>query len=236
MSTDKVVFWQLEPLWGLPNASPFCMKLETWLRMAGLPYEARVLTTPPKSSTGKIPYLERPDGSLLADTTAIIAELSRQHGIDLDAHLSERERAQALLLQRTFEEHLYFLVLCERWLDDASWPRVRSDYFGQLPLPLRVGLPPVLRRAIRRDAHGQGLARLDAEQRLERGRADVQAIATMLGDGPYFFGDRPSTVDATAYGFIAQSRAPVLGPVGRLVAEHPALQAYEQRMRERYFA
>ncbi len=31
--------YQFAPAFGLPNASPFCMKLETWLRMAGLPFE-----------------------------------------------------------------------------------------------------------------------------------------------------------------------------------------------------
>jgi hypothetical protein len=30
---------QFAPAFGLPNASPFCMKLETYLRMAGLPFE-----------------------------------------------------------------------------------------------------------------------------------------------------------------------------------------------------
>jgi len=30
---------QLPPAFGLPNASPFCLKLETWLRMADLPYQ-----------------------------------------------------------------------------------------------------------------------------------------------------------------------------------------------------
>ena len=30
---------QFAPALGLPNASPFCMKLETYLRMAGLPFE-----------------------------------------------------------------------------------------------------------------------------------------------------------------------------------------------------
>lgn len=236
MADTKVVFWQLEPVWGLPNASPFCMKLETWLRMAALPYEARTLTGPPRSSTGKVPYLERADGSLLCDSSSIIEELAAQHGVDLDAELSPGERAQALLLQRTFEEHLYFLVLHERWLEDESWTRVRADYFDGLPLPLRLGLPPLLRRSIRRDARGQGVARLTPEQRLARGRADVEAITTVLGERPYFMGERPTTIDATAYGFIAQSRAPVLGPVGRLVLEQPTLMAYEQRMRERYFA
>ena len=39
-----IVLWQLGPCWGMPSGSPFCTKLETWLRMVELPYEARVIT------------------------------------------------------------------------------------------------------------------------------------------------------------------------------------------------
>jgi hypothetical protein len=34
-----VKLYPFAPAWGLPNASGFCLKLETYLRMAGLPYE-----------------------------------------------------------------------------------------------------------------------------------------------------------------------------------------------------
>ena len=34
-----IKLYQFKPAWGLPNPSPFCMKVETYLRMAGLSYE-----------------------------------------------------------------------------------------------------------------------------------------------------------------------------------------------------
>jgi len=42
---------------GLPNPSPFCMKLETYLRLAGLPYTVHTLRGRPGSATGKAPYI-----------------------------------------------------------------------------------------------------------------------------------------------------------------------------------
>ena len=59
IAPKPIILWQMPPIWGLPNPSPFCMKLETWLRMSGLPYEAKAITGPPKSKSGKIPYIER---------------------------------------------------------------------------------------------------------------------------------------------------------------------------------
>jgi len=53
-----IKLYQFHPAWGLPNPSPFCMKVETYLRMAGLPYEgvngavpflANILVPPLKS-------------------------------------------------------------------------------------------------------------------------------------------------------------------------------------------
>jgi hypothetical protein len=38
--THVIRLYQYAPAFGLPNASPFCMKLETYLRMAQLPFVA----------------------------------------------------------------------------------------------------------------------------------------------------------------------------------------------------
>jgi hypothetical protein len=34
-----IKLYQFNAAWGLPNPSPFCMKVETYLRMVSLPYE-----------------------------------------------------------------------------------------------------------------------------------------------------------------------------------------------------
>lgn len=93
LRAGPVVVVGMAPLWGMPSPSPFCTKLETWLRMAGIPYTAKVLQGPPRSATGKIPYLELPDGSTLADSGRIIEALTEARGVRLDDHLSARDRS-----------------------------------------------------------------------------------------------------------------------------------------------
>src|SRR5690606_6218387 len=61
---------QFRPFWGLPNASPFCMKAETYLRYRGLPFRA-VPSGPRRSPTGQIPFIVD-DGQVIADSEAII--------------------------------------------------------------------------------------------------------------------------------------------------------------------
>jgi hypothetical protein len=41
-----------------PNLSSFCCKMETWLRIAGVPYEVFDVTDPRKGPRSKKPFIE----------------------------------------------------------------------------------------------------------------------------------------------------------------------------------
>ena len=52
-----IKLYSFPPLDGLPSASPFCVKVEAYLRMAGIPYEIRKMIDPrclPSSPLGHI--------------------------------------------------------------------------------------------------------------------------------------------------------------------------------------
>jgi glutathione S-transferase len=235
-STAPVVFWQMPPIWGLPNASPFCMKLEVFLRMAKIPYVAKSIEGPPKSQSGKVPYIERADGSLLWDSSRILETLSQEHGVDLDAGLTEQERAQGLLIKRLFEEELYFIALYTRWVDEQGWAITRPAYFDGMPWFVRTVIVPFVRRQIVGAARGQGVGRLPEGYREKKGIEDVRALSTVLGDKPYFLG-RPSTLDCTAYAFLANAiEAPFHDPVVQELRKQANLVAYCERMKQTYFA
>ena len=56
---------QFRPAWGLTTASPFCQKLETYLRMAGIEHQVVVERDTRRAPKGKLPYIEEADGRLL---------------------------------------------------------------------------------------------------------------------------------------------------------------------------
>jgi glutathione S-transferase len=237
MSGDQpIILWQMQPVWGLPNASPFCMKLETWLRMAGIAHVTRTISGRPKSPSGKVPYIEHPDGSLSCDSSVIIERLTRERSVTLDDFMTDAQRVQALLLQRLFEDDLYFVILHDRWVDDAGWAITRDAYFAQLPWIVRTLVVPMIRRQVIAAARGQGVSRFSAEERERRIIADVRAIAGLLGDRDFFMG-QPSSVDAIAHAFLANVlSAPIPGPLQAAVRSHERLVAYCERMRMAYFA
>lgn len=203
--------------------------------MANIPYVAKSVTGPPKSKSGKIPYVERPDGSLLSDSSLIIETLSREHSVKLDDGLSKVERAQGLLLQRMFEEELYFHILYDRWYDPEGWRITAPAYFDSLPWVVRTLVVPVIRRQLIAAVRGQGVGRLPDDYRHKKGIADVGAIAELLGERPFFLG-RPSSVDAVAYGFLANCLwTPVRSPTSDAVREYRNLVSYCERMKETYW-
>ena len=227
---------QFAPAFDLPNASPFCMKLETYLRMAGLPFELVNDGNVMKAPKGKLPYIED-DGRIVADTQFIIEYLKKNHGDPLDASMTATERALATAFQRLLEEDLYWAVVHTRWIDDDGWAKTRQAFFGALPLPLRWILPPLARRGLRAEMRGHGMGRHSVDEICAIGCRDVDALADWLGDKPYMLGDQPRSLDASAYAFLANLLwAPVTSPIRRHAQARPALEAYCQRMKARYFA
>jgi glutathione S-transferase len=227
---------QFAPAFGLPNASPFCMKLETYLRMAGLPFELVNDGNVFKAPKGKLPYIDD-EGRMLADTSLIVDHLKARYGDPLDAALSPPDRAIALAFQRLFEENLYWAVVQTRWFDDDGWPKTRAAFFGPLPAPLRAPVAWLARRGMRKEMHGHGMGRHSVQEIHAIGCRDVTAVADFLGDKRFMMGPDPSSLDATAYAFLANLLwAPVASPILRHAQRLPALQGYCERMKARYYA
>jgi glutathione S-transferase len=80
---------------------------------------------------------------------------------------------------------------------------------------------------------GQGLGRHSAEEVWDMMRADVQALAALLGDKPFFLGEEPTSLDATVHTFLDHFRAGPQNPVADEISAHAGLLAYQARMSSR---
>lgn len=233
-----ITLYQFAPAWGLPNASPFCMKLETYLRMTGLPYTVAIpaLRDLQRAPKGKLPFIED-DGVRIGDSTFIIEHLKARYGDPLDAPLSAAERATALAFQRLLEENLYWAMVYSRWMDAQAWPLTREAFFGALPAPLRWLVPGLARRGMRAQLRGHGMGRHSASEIEAIARRDIVALSDFLADKAFFMGAQPSSLDAVAYAFVANLlESPAPSALTSWARQHANLVAYGQRMKDRYYA
>jgi glutathione S-transferase len=222
---------QFPQVWGR-NISPFTLKLEAWLILAGLPFEVVEEHNPWRAPKGKLPFIED-DGRRIGDSQLIIEHLERSRGIDLDAGLDRLARAEALALRRLFEDHLYFVGVYSRWIDPTGWRVVKPAMFASLPPGVRQTLPEIARHKVRRDLRGQGILRHSPDEIYAMGRADLEAISTVLDEGPFFFRDRPTTIDTVAYGCLANIlMVPVETELKRVAQRLPNLLAFCETMEQ----
>jgi len=61
-------------------------------------------------------------------------------------------------------------------------------------------------------------------------------VLTVMCDGPFFFGDEPTGVDAIVFGALAASiLTPIESPIKDFLRSRPAVVAYADRMLARFF-
>ncbi|MBV8123724.1 MAG: glutathione S-transferase family protein [Paucibacter sp.] len=229
-----------------PDISPFCIKLLTWLRMSGIPYESMTGDVD-KVPTQKLP-VAKIDGQLIPDSSRIIAYLQQHDARALrDDHLDPRERASAAALQALMETKIYFCTLYLRWCTDEDFAKYRPllvDYGRRRApawqRPLVPVIAPVLLQLARRRAHhqawAQGTGRWSVEEIEQTAIDGLAAIGDFLGDRPYLMGDQPSSIDAAGFAWIhALTQHSMCARVAAQVRKDARLMAYHDRMRDRYW-
>ncbi len=231
-----IKLYQFHPIWGLPNASPFCMKLETYLKMAKIPYEAIVENNPAKGPKGKLPFIED-EGKKLGDSSFIIEYLKKKYGDSLDNKLTDQQKAMALAIQRLLEEHLYSVLIYSRWVEPGNWELIKKSFFTNLPPLLRNVIPELIRKRSLKNLQARGIIYYSPEEIYDFGRQNITAVAHLLGDQAFFFGDHPTSIDATLYAFLANILlTPVESPLKTHAKTYPHLENYCTRMKELYYS
>lgn len=222
--------------WGVPfpTSGPFPLKLLTWLRMAKVAHEIVVANDPSKGPKGKSPWVEI-DGVPMSDSSIIIAHLADRFGVDLDAHLTEAQRATGVMVQRTLEEHYHQAFEHQLFLGRGGAERL-AEFAATMPIPIRWILPTVFLSMLKKQLHARGLGRHDESEILAQGKADLDALSRLLGDNAFFFGDRPSSIDACIFGFLGATIY-VNGdnPLFTHAASLSNLKSYCERMRAAFF-
>ncbi len=232
-----IKLYSFGPAFGVPDPSPFVMKVDAWLRMSGMPFEhISNVANLRKAPKGKLPFIDD-DGKIVADSHLIINYLHKQYGSPLDEGLSREQRAMATLVGKSLDEQLYWCLVYSRWVRPDTWPLVKETFFNAVPAPMRGIVCWVAQRRVKRSLYLQGFGRHSDEEILAMTTEMFQALSDLLGDKTYFLGEKPSTLDATAYGFLCEF---ILSDIHNSFSERARrfdnLVRYCGRIRDEYYA
>jgi glutathione S-transferase len=218
------------PLWGVPDPSPFVIKTEVQLKMAGLAYE-KFQARPPEAPKNKLPFIDD-DGTRIGDSTFIRDHIQWKHGIDLDTGLSPRQRALAWTVERVVEDHLYWAIVYFRWAVPENFDKGPAIFFTGAPDEVREGARSNMAGVLR----AQGFGRHSAEEVADLAGRSVEALAEIVGDGPYLSGELICGADATLFAGLAAALSPHFDtPLRAAIAREPNLVAYRDRMMARFY-
>ena len=231
-----IEFFKFPPNFGMRDASPFVLKLETYLRLAGLDYETTILSDPRKAPKGKLPFI-RDNGQTIADSSIIIDYLKQTYGDPLGEGLNPEQKAVGHAVKTMLEERTYWVLVHTRWMEPKYQPITLNAWFGNLPFPIRPLIMKKVIRDMRKGMYAHGISRHSPEQIYAFGLRDIQAFEDVLADKPFLLGERVSEYDATGYGFLANFMAePFPSPISDYIASSKTLLDYIERVAAKAFA
>lgn len=227
--------YQFPRAFGVANLSPFCMKVEAFLRIADIPYqviETNDLRLAPK---GKLPFI-RDNGIAVSDSEFIMDYLQSKHGFEVDGHLDTRQKVLHHALSRMLDEHLYWVLMYSRYIEPKNWQTLKQHLYGHIPPPVSTVLAKKTQDSMQRQLYAQGLGRHNAEEIYRKAGKDIEALAYALGSQSWFGGDYISRLDLAAIAYLSNALLRKLSsPLTEKIQRYENLLEYLQRAESAVF-
>ncbi|XP_076183749.1 failed axon connections isoform X2 [Ptiloglossa arizonensis] len=241
---DIVYLYQFSRSPLLPSFSPYCLKVETWLRLNGIKYENVDHKVKFRSKKGVLPFIEL-NGEEIADSTIILRELSQKFGKDLDTGLTSEQRSVSHAMISMIENHLVWVVSCWRTrnLDlFLKGYKVNLQHVVGTRIPngiLNFFFKVTFGRKSAKKVKAQGMGVHTPEEVSQFGCADLKVLSDVLADKPFFFGDETTMLDVVAFAHLAQilyiDKDTVYSVRDYMQENCPNLVGHCSRMKERCF-
>jgi glutathione S-transferase len=222
---------------GVADASPFVVKVDLFLKLAGIDFEyIGDFNQLKKSPKNKLPFIDD-NGKKVGDSAFIVQHLTEKYEVKLDAHLSETQKAQAALYTKALDESLYWCLVYSRWVKDDTWPILYEAFFSQIPIPFKWIMPGIIRKDVKKTLKRQGYGRHSETELLTIANVHFSALSSLLGDKDYFFGEKLSSFDAIAYSALCEFiSVDFFNNFNQQARKYENLVQYCQRIEAKYYS
>merc|ERR1712165_366136 len=206
---DMVYLFQYTRSPVIPSISPFCLKLESWLKLHGIKYQNVDHKCKFRSRKGMLPFIEI-NGDEVADSNMIIETLSKKFEKEMPAELSQDQKNVQHAMIAMVENHLHWTIVHWRSKDvDNTLKGYKLDIQTAIGSKAPASLLnfyfkyTFCRKGLKR-VRSNGMGVHTAEEIENFGKKDLQTLSEMLGDKEFFFGDEPAMLDLVVFSHVAQ--------------------------------
>ena len=227
---------QFTPYFNIPNASPPCMKVETYLRLAKVEHQTiHIVGDLRKTPRGQAPYITH-EGVDIPDSTLILKYLKKTFGDPLGEGLDEQDWAQHEAIRHMLEDHLYFIMLAERWTVPENMEVLKNSFFAPVPKMMRNMVFRMAQKGAVKRLQGHGLGKFSRDERQEMGREAIDHLSVLLGESNYFGGDKAREIDCIVLPYLANGMITDFNtPLSDYMRSKPNLISYKERMMKEVF-
>jgi len=196
---DTVYLFLFPACQTIPCISPYALKLETWLRLRHIRYQA-IRKAGMWSKKGQIPFIEL-NGEQHGDSNLILGILEKYFLPSGEKYLIAEQKGVARAIEMMLENSTVWSYFYYRYVEDAH-KFVQTWTF--LPKIVRHIMAMSFPKSFHNRAFHQGIGRNTREEIYQIGNTDLQALSDILGSKMYIFGDEMSMVDCFAFGHLTQ--------------------------------
>lgn len=228
--------YQFPRAFGIANLSPFCMKVEAFLRIADIPYQVTEVNDLRLAPKGKLPFI-RDNGVAVSDSEFIMDYLQSKHEFEVDGHLGSQQKVVHHALSRMLDEHFYWALMYNRWLEPQNWQILKQHLYGHIPPPISTVMAKKAQDSMRRQLRYHGLGRHSAEEIYRKAGKDIHALAQTLGSQNWFGGDYISRLDLSALAYLSNALLEKMpSPLSDKIQQYGNLIEFQQRAEQAVFA
>ncbi|MCE2593696.1 glutathione S-transferase N-terminal domain-containing protein [Motilimonas cestriensis] len=211
------------------NASPFCAKVELFLRYHQIPFKIEA-ALPMHGPYKKIPFAVY-QGETLGDSELILQRLINDYAID--EGLTSLQQSQGYAWQMALEQHLYWLMVYCRWHPEASWKILEQAFFSGLKWPARPFIAKQSRKLVLKNLYSQGVGRFSLKQVLQAAEQCFVALEAHLSKNTFICGDTFSRFDLFAYAIVKNiDNHDMPTPLASIIEGFSQLKLYQARVEQ----
>lgn len=182
---------------------PESLAILTYAKLAKVPLTIASSCLPWSTPSGQYPILKHGSDIIQDD----IFKYLKSQGYNLDEALTDKQVAETFAYTTLVRDALHKALLYCRWLDSDNYCNfTRKWYSNKLPFPLTIFLPHMRHRSIQSKLNSDRTADLTPDVFynliLAGARECLNTLSITLGNQSYFYGDKPTSLDAVVYGYL----------------------------------